>query len=368
MKFISVSYRQNKEFKTPETWLYRIRAFSGILEVLSVNNIVISIDNIAYKGEYFQNGVSYFFGQYSKIATYLPFKLHRFIKKQKPDVVLVQGLHHPLQIIQLRLALGKKTKIIAHHHAEKPFTGIKKQIQRKAGHYVDAFLFASHAIGMDWVDKGNITSAKKIHEIMEVSSIFYPIEKTEAKLKTHALGHPIFLWVGRLNANKDPLNVVKAFLKYVAVKPDAHLYMIYHTEELLDDIKALLNNTPNENTITLIGKIPNDDLLYWYNSADFLISGSFYEGSGTAVCEAMSCGCIPLVTDIPSFRMITDNGDCGLLYEAGNEEALFNVLVSTEQIDLNEKRNKSLAFFKNHLSFEAIATQINGIANKIMLK
>ena len=368
MKFISVSYRQNKEFKTPETWLYRIRAFSGILEALSVNNIVISIDNIAYNGEYFHNGVTYFFKQYPKLATYLPFKLHRFIKKQKPDVVLVQGLHHPLQIIQLRLALGKKTKIIAHHHAEKPFTGIKKYIQRKAAQYVDAFLFASHAIGMDWVENGNIPSAKKIYEIMEVSSIFYPIDKTEAKLKTRASGNLIFLWVGRLNANKDPLNVVSAFLRYAEINPDVHLYMIYHTEELLEDIRAILNKSPVKKAITLIGKTLNDDLLYWYNSADFLISGSYYEGSGTAVCEAMSCGCVPLVTDIPSFRMITDNGDCGLLYEAGNKEALFNALVSTQQMNLNEKRNKSLAFFKDHLSFEAIATQINEIANKIMLQ
>ena len=118
----------------------------------------------------------------------------------------------------------------------------------------------------------------------------------------------------------------------------------------------------------MIGKTPNDDLLYWYNSADFLISGSFYEGSGTAVCEAMSCGCVPLVTDIPSFRMITDNGNCGLLYEAGNEDALLATLLSTQQLDLTEKRNKSITFFKDHLSFEAIAAQINEIAHKITIR
>ena len=33
-------------------------------------------------------------------------------------------------------------------------------------------------MGETWVKKGNLASEKKIHEIMEVSSVFYPIDKT----------------------------------------------------------------------------------------------------------------------------------------------------------------------------------------------
>ena len=45
--------------------------------------------------------------------------------------------------------------------------------------------------------------------------------------------------------------------------------MIYQTEELLAEIKALLNNSPVKDAIILVGKVEKDDLLYWYNSADF---------------------------------------------------------------------------------------------------
>ena len=88
--------------------------------------------------------------------------------------------------------------------------------------------------------------------------------------------------------------------------------MIYHTDELISDIKKLLPVKSGDQPVMLVGKIQHSELLYWFNSADFYLSASHYEGSGTALCEAMSCGCIPLVTDIPSFRMMS--GNSGLLY------------------------------------------------------
>ncbi len=311
------------------------------------------------------NGVHFKFVNYHDHKLRFPLKLHRLIKRLQPDVVVVHGLHNPWQVLQLRLHLDKNTKIIAQNHAEKPFNGLKKQLQKIADNYIDAYLFASKGMGLDWVNKGNLASPEKIHEVMEVSSAFYPINKTEAKAKTNAQGDVIFLWVGRLDENKDPLTVVKAFLKFAATNATARLYMIYHTEELLQNIKELLTDKANEQAITLIGKVPNDDMLYWYNSADFIISGSHYEGSGTAVCEAMSCGCIPIVTDIFSFRMITDDGQIGRLYPAGDEASLLKVLNQTKQIDTKLERDKALAYFESNLSFKAIAQKIMAVASSL---
>jgi glycosyltransferase involved in cell wall biosynthesis len=362
MKFVFASYVYTKEFNRPEAWLHRIRAYGGILEALAITDTVISIEQIDYVGDFFHSGVSYYFRHFSAASLYFPFKLHRFIKRQKPDVVVIQGLHFPLQVIQLRLMLGRDIKIIAQNHAEKPFTGIKKQLQRIADRFVDAYLFASKPMGMDWVNKGNLASPNKIHEVMEVSSHFYPVKKAAARLKTGIEGTPVYLWVGRLNANKDPLNVVKAFLNFSHANPAARLYMIYHTDELLDHIKEVIDKSCQKNTIVLAGQVAHDDLLYWFNSADFIVSGSHYEGSGAAVCEGMSCGCIPVVTDIFSFRMITDNGKCGILYEAGKEAALLSALIQSQRLNTPEIQRRSLEFFKTKLSFVAIAQRIHEIA------
>ncbi|AYL96015.1 glycosyltransferase family 4 protein [Mucilaginibacter celer] len=366
MRYVFNSYVQIPEFNRPEAWFERTRAYAGIMEALARTNEVISIEHIDFEGRAKKNGIDYHFKRFATSwSRYLPWKLNNYIKSLKPDMVFVQSLHFPLQVIQLRLMLGPKVKIMVQNHAEKPFTGLKKLAQKLVDRYIDAYLFASRDMGLEWVTEGNISSPRKIFEVMEVSSVFYPINREEALAKTGVTGNPAFLWVGRLNDNKDPLNVTRAFLRFAEKIPGARLYMIYHTEELLDEIQSLLEIHPNKEAIRLIGKRPHTDLLYWFNSADFILSGSHYEGSGTAVCEAMSCGCVPLVTDIQSFRMITNNGECGMLYEAGNEQALFDVLMQTGQMNLKEKRRLSLAYYQNNLSFNAIAGRIEEIAKSL---
>jgi glycosyltransferase involved in cell wall biosynthesis len=362
MNFVFVSYNYSPDYHSPETWINRIKVYTGSLECLSKEHTVTRVEQINYEGYYTHNGVQYCFTNFPKKKTYFPWQINRFVKHLNPGIVIVSGLHYPLQVIQLRLTLGKNVKIIAQNHAEKPFKGIKKYLQKLADLCIDAYLFASHDMGAGWVKAGNLASIRKIHEVMEVSSVFVPMEKTSAIWKTEVTGDPVFLWVGRLNQNKDPLTVVKAFLQFVELNPSARLYMIYQTEELLAEVKELLNEAQQKDAVTLIGKVPNEELQYWYNSADIIISGSHYEGSGTAVCEAMSCGCMPVVTDIFSFRMITDNGKCGLLYEAGNEGALLTALLQTLNMDIREKQKKSLEYFRANLSFEAIARRIHEVA------
>ncbi|GAB3904881.1 glycosyltransferase family 4 protein [Mucilaginibacter boryungensis] len=367
MKFVFASYVYSPGFTDPHAWIKHIGFYLGTLEALAVTDTVISIEQIDYEGEAVNNGVKYYFKRYSNHERRFPSKLHRFIRSLSPDVVVIQGLHFPLQIIQLRLMLSPHVKIIVQNHAEQPFTGIKKQLQRIADRGVHAYMFASKPMGLRWVQKGNLASAKKLHEVMEVSSDFKVINKEIAQSKTAVAGQPVFLWVGRLNANKDPLTAVRAFLQYASVQPLAKLYMIYQTDELLEDILIELAKHPSQkNNIKLIGQVPHADLLYWYNSADYIISCSFYEGSGTALCEAMSCGCIPIVTAIDSFKMITDNGKCGMLFEPGDAGGVLTALIQTQQIDTSAKREYTLAHYKATLSFNAIASRFREIATTLL--
>src|ERR1700761_829312 len=125
MVYVSVSYNYSPDFKSPQSWFKRVEGSAGILECLSEGNKVVNIKQIDYEGISKHNGVDYHFMDFGKKKTFFPWRLNRYIKKLNPDIVIVQGLHHPLQVIQLGLLMGKKAKIIAHHHAEKPFTGLK---------------------------------------------------------------------------------------------------------------------------------------------------------------------------------------------------------------------------------------------------
>ena len=355
MKIVSTSYSSTPEFTDPKQWLERISFYTGILDELSKQHEVISIERINYEGSYQQNGAEYRFIKQKRKIDRFPRQAHHFIKKLKPDIVLVNGFIFPLQIIQLRMTLGRATKIIVLHRAEKPFKGLKKYLQRIADRCVDAYFFSSAELGKEWIEKGIIKNKQKIHEVMQASSIFSPTDKAIARSKLSVLGLPVFLWVGRLEANKDPLTVLKGFIQFLNHQPASVLYMIYQSEELIDEVKKITGKSEN---IKLIGNVSHKELQNWYNSADFIISGSHYEGSGIAVCEAMSCGCIPVVTNIDSFRSITGRGKCGLLYEPGNVDDLLAALLKTNQIDIEKERINVLQQFKEELSFEAIKKKI----------
>ena len=361
MLIVNASYSKSPEFNDPQTWLKRIGFYTGILERLAVNNKVVSIERINYEGEYSKNEVRYHFVRQNRKVGLFPFKTHMLIKKLKPNVVLINGFIFPLQIIQLRITVGRSVKIIILHRAEKPFVGWKKYLQKIADKCVDAYLFSSSEFGKGWIEKGIIDHPKKIYEVMQSSSNFRPKNRNEAKQSTGVRGCPVFLWVGRLNPNKDPITVVKAFIQFSSFHSTAKLYMIYQSAELLSAIYSLLEkDSKASGSIKLIGQVKHDQIEEWYNSADFIISSSHYEGSGIAVCEAMSCGCIPILTNIISFRGMT-GGNCGLFYDPGNDEELLSVLLQSLQLNLDEERNKTLQQFNKELSFEAIEQKIEKV-------
>jgi len=365
MRFVFTGYNVNPQFSQPQDWLKRIDIYSGIPEHLAKTDEVICIDHIDFEGDIQHDGVQYIFKRFTKSQLLFPRKLHRLIKAQQPDVVLIHGLHFPLQVMQLRRALGPSVKIILQNHAELPFDRLRKPLQRMAGRYVNACLFASKEMGLDWVRRGNLPDAGKIHEVMEVSSIFYPMDRAKARTRTNVSGSTVFLWVGHLNTNKDPLTVVQAFLQFAATHTQAYLYMIYRNDALLTAIQRLIQGHPAGKNIILVGAIPHDDLLYWFNSADFIISGSHYEGSGTVLCEGMSCGCIPVVTDIQSFRMMTDNGQRGILFEPGNVTSLGKALQYSTVINQVSLRDAVLGYYTATLSFNAIASRLRAIAGSL---
>lgn len=330
-------------------WLNRVAFVSGVPEKLVSFGKQTVIYNIHYKGELERNGVRYLFPGYKRWQLVLPFTYNRFIKSLKPDVILVHGLIFPWQIIMLRNSVGPNVKIICQHHAERPFKDFRASIFRRADKNIAAYLFASKQQGEEWVSAGQISSMSKIHEIMGTSSIFHP----EHRKKT---GNN-YLWIGDLDQNKDPVTAVQAFNEFSKKRPDVELNMIFQNDGLLERVKKLAG--PN---IHFVGKVEHAKLQDWFNRSDFIVSTSHYEGSGIAVCEAMSCGCIPIVTNIPSFRMMTGNGEIGRLFEPGDVAGLSNAL---EETFGSSQSQRVIDHFINELSFEANARKIMNVIDQI---
>ena len=358
MKIIHLSYAQVNDYHDPHLWLKKISFFVGILETMSRHTLIRSIHCISYSGIIEKNNVEYHFLKQKKWQRWLPFSLHRYIKNLEPDVVIVHGLIFPVQVLMLHWQLGKGIKIMAQHHAERPLKGVRKYTQRYADRYIRAYMFCSLDLGKQWVDHRLIRHKEKIKEVMEVSSPFNPMPKELAKSFSKISGNIIFLWVGGLHARKDPLLAAKAFIQFQKANEGVQLYMIYQSNEMLVELRSLIMKSQASDFIHLGGKVDHPEISYWYSSADFIISTSHYEGSGIAVCEAMSCGCIPVLSNLPSFRMMTNNGNVGVLFESGDEQGLVNALQHVLHLNQEVEKQRVLEQFRSKLSFDAIAEEM----------
>jgi glycosyltransferase involved in cell wall biosynthesis len=285
-----------------------------------------------------------------------PRRIHNAVLQLNPDIVHVNGLQFGYQASCLKTLLGSAPIILQDHANAPPRHWAYRWILRRALREVDAVSFVSREQAHPWQDGGFLHEKQAIVELMEGSSRFRPKSRSEARAHTGLIGDPVCLWVGRLNANKDPLTVLSGFAKALPEMPHARLAMVYHTAELLPLIRAWLQANPAAaGNVVLLGKIDHAALEDVYNSADLFILGSHHEGSGYAVLEAMACGVMPILTDIPSFRVLTNNGTVGRLWPVGSADHLARALVTSCSGPIPVSPDEVRAFFEKNFSWSAIA-------------
>lgn len=288
----------------------------------------------------------------------IPFTFNKYIKSLEPDFVLVHGFGYAHYLIFLKIMLSK-TKIIlqSNGYARKP-DGLKKYIYKISDFFIDAYLFTGIENALPWYEN-RILRKEKVFSIMEGSTNFKFSGNNRRRSNS-------FLWVGRLDKNKDPITILNAFRNFIKVENNAKLTMIFHENDLLSEVENIVEtNSKLKKAVTLKGYVEHHLLENIYHQYQFFILGSHYEGSGYALVEAMACGCIPVITDIPPFKFMTNNGKCAFLFPPSNEKALLKQLTSTQEVNTSELQEKVLDQFNSKLSFEAIAKDLEYVLAKV---
>jgi glycosyltransferase involved in cell wall biosynthesis len=180
-------------------------------------------------------------------------------------------------------------------------------------------------------------------------------------------GSPALLWVGRLTANKDPLTVLDAFERCAPELPGATLTMIHGTDELIAPVRArLAQSAALRDRVRLLGAVPHDRIAAFFTAADIFVVGSHHEGSGYSLMEACACGAIPVVTDIPTFRLITAGGAVGALWTVGDAASCARGLVDAARRDLAAERAKLADHFARELSWSAVGNRAMQIYDRVL--
>lgn len=370
MKVAYINYYFDKDI-TDETYFTRYPSIHGWCKAVADTGISVTVyqrfnKNLVFK----KDNVLYNLIQDSKDCNLSllsnPAVFHKKILNKNFDIIHINSFDYTFQAFLLKTK-AKTSRIIIQHHAEKPWRGIKKYFQKFFLRYIDGVIFSSKEILKEWINNGVMNSEIVFAEIIENSTGFIPGDKIIARGKTGITGNPVFLWVGRLNENKDPLTVISGFKILLNEYPEAKLYMIYSENDFELKVIEYINSSKYlKESIKLLREIDHKLLNDFYNSADYFVLGSHYESSGYSLIEAMACGVTPIVTNIPSFKTITQNGARGSLWEAGNVISFYETVRNVLILNKEELSKGNVDIFNTELSFSAISRKAKYFYEKLL--
>ena len=134
---------------------------------------------------------------------------------------------------------------------------------------------------------------------------FYPVSAATRRTIRQRLGFegPVVMANGRLARNKGYDLLIEAFTVVATRVPDAVLHLAVggakltpKEQELLDELKALVQQHGLAERVKFGGYIADAELADYYRAADVFVLSSRYEPFGMTAIEAMACGTPTVVT------------------------------------------------------------------------
>ena len=362
MHVAQLIYAHDRDLTDPDALLDRYSTLTGWSDALvgaGVDRVTVMVsftrDAVVQRGQ-----ARYHFVRpaltWPQVSTYG--RLHRVLATLGPNLLHVNGLSFPVETWRLRHVFPD-TPIVLQDHADRPPRHPVRRALRRVGlRAANGFLFAAAPQADPWRAAGLIGNGQPVFTVMESSTRFGPIPRDRARAMTGLPGRPALLWVGRLDANKDPLTVLTGFERALPRLGDAHLTMLFHTEELRGDVERHVAASRHlSGRVHLRGQVTHERLAAFYGAADLFVLGSYREGSGYALLEAMACGAVPVVTDIPSFRVMTGGGAVGALWRPGDAEGCASALIRVASADREAQRTLVLDRFRTELAWDAVGAR-----------
>jgi glycosyltransferase involved in cell wall biosynthesis len=240
------------------------------------------------------------------------------------------------------------------------------RLRRWSFRRIAGIAFTSSEQAEPFVEAGLLRPRTPVFQVAESSCTFAPGDRAEARRASGVHGDPALLWVGHLNANKDPLTILEAVRKALPQLPDLQLWCAFDSVALLPEVERMLRADQRlAARVHLLGRVPHDQVETLCRACDLFVLGSRHEGSGYALLEALACGLPPVVSDIAPFRGLTGNGAVGALAPVGDAEAFAAGIVQVANAPRHETRAAVLAHFARTLSPDALGQRLLSVYEQL---
>jgi glycosyltransferase involved in cell wall biosynthesis len=360
MRVVQVNCAIDAQGREPEALLRAWPTVPLVAEAVAATGAEVTVLQASrFTAEHRRAGVTYRFvaeprGRRNS-AGLAPWRLAAAARRVRPDVIHFNGLGFPLHLAAMtRLGLP----VLVQDHASLPGGKLGK-LRRWSLRGVAGLVFTAAAQAEPFRQGGELPAGLPIFAVPESSSRFAPGDREEARRATGVAGNPALLWVGRLNANKDPLTVLEAVRRALPRLPDLELWCLYSEADMLPEVERTLRDDPAlAARIHLLGRRPHSQMEALYRACDLFVLASRREGSGYSLIEALACGATPVVSDIPSFRALTGGGAVGALAPCGDAAAFAERIAELARQPRDRLRAAALAHFERELSPAALGRKL----------
>lgn len=339
-----------------EALLERWPSLADIAELVASAGVRVSVLQAAWRSAHaMRNGVDYRFVDIggTRSAQARGRRFADALANESVDVLHAHGLGFVDDAYAVVGQLPAPLPIVFQDHADALPRWWRRARRRLRFAAASGVAFTSLDQSRPFVAAGMFDPATRLFAIPESSSRFTPGDRVQARAATGLHGDPCALWVGHLNHGKDPMTVLEGTARAVGRLPGLQLWCAYGKSPLLAEVRArIAGNDRLAGRVHLLGKVPHPQVETLMRAADLFVAGSLAEGSGYAAIEAIACGAMPVLTDIPAFRTLTANGRVGNLWSCGDAAQLADALVAASTARTSKESVR--AHFDATLSFKAV--------------
>lgn len=308
------------------------------------------------RARFTRRGVRYHFIPVAAGRALAPWRLRRGVQETMPDIVHLNGLDFPFHV---RLLSALVPPVLLQDHAGHAARPRLAHLRRWGHARAAAALFTAEAQAEPFLATRQLPAGAPVFAVPESSSHFEPGDRTEARLQTGVRGDPAILWIGRLDANKDPFTAIEAFRLAREHLPGAELWCVHGTDELLPELRRrLAGDSALTGHVHLFGRVPHAQVERLCRACDILLATSHQEGSGYALIEAMACGLPPVASDIAPFRALIGDMAESRFAAPGDVPGFAAGLVSLARQAGEQSRASVRRHFDAHLAFPVIGCRL----------
>lgn len=281
------------------------------------------------------------------------FRIYKYIRKSKPDVIFVSQGYYNLMVLALRKLRLISTKVIIRDN-NMPSSHGKTQIvlSRILFPKADKIIAQTKEMKDEMVKFYNLKHDR-------ITVINNPIDKDLilAKIKEDEIvkvGSPQYVFCGRISEQKDLKTLLNAFSIVKRYKPHANLWIIGNEgpKAYVESVYKLISSLSLKESVSLLGYQSNP---YKYiNAADVFVLSSVYEGLPNVLIEAMYLGKPVAVTEsIPYISQIINNGQNGYISKIKDPQILASSMINActikelpKFVDVNHSEKLIVSLFK----------------------